>query len=337
MTAVRAAGVLHRLARAPEPAPRRRARAHQGVGARRSGSSTRRPRTTRPRSGTRRSSTRMDYALLCAYTHPDSPAAELDLVTDWYVWVFFFDDHFLEVFKRTRRPGGRARRYLRPAAAFMPLDLADAAARAGQPGRGAASPTCGRARCRACRRRGGGGSSTSTEHLLDESMWELRQHQRGPGRQPDRVHRDAPQGRRRAVVGGPGRARELRRGARPRRRTAARCACCGTPSPTPCTCATTCSPTSARSRTRASSPTACWCSRRFLGVRHPGGRRPRQRAAHLAPAPVREHRAHRAAAALRWSTALDAARAARRRCCTSRACRTGSPAATSGTCAPAAT
>lgn len=35
-----------------------------------------------------------DYALLCAYTHPDASAAELDLVTDWYVWVFFFDDHF---------------------------------------------------------------------------------------------------------------------------------------------------------------------------------------------------------------------------------------------------
>src|SRR4051794_5725027 len=37
-----------------------------------------------------------DYALLCAYTHPEAPAAALDLVTDWYVWVFFFDDHFLD-------------------------------------------------------------------------------------------------------------------------------------------------------------------------------------------------------------------------------------------------
>ena len=25
----------------------------------------------------------MDYALLCAYTHPDTPSDELDLVTDW--------------------------------------------------------------------------------------------------------------------------------------------------------------------------------------------------------------------------------------------------------------
>ncbi|HEU4533663.1 MAG TPA: germacradienol/geosmin synthase, partial [Polyangiaceae bacterium] len=37
----------------------------------------------------------MDYALLCAYTHPEAPSPELDLVTDWYVWVFYFDDHFL--------------------------------------------------------------------------------------------------------------------------------------------------------------------------------------------------------------------------------------------------
>jgi len=43
-----------------------------------------------------------DYALLCAYTHPDASAIDLDLVTDWYVWVFFFDDHFLEQFKYTR-------------------------------------------------------------------------------------------------------------------------------------------------------------------------------------------------------------------------------------------
>src|SRR5229473_3584978 len=28
-----------------------------------------------------------DYALMCAYTHPDCSPPELDLVTDWYVWV----------------------------------------------------------------------------------------------------------------------------------------------------------------------------------------------------------------------------------------------------------
>ncbi len=48
-----------------------------------------------------------DYALLCAYTHPDCDGPELSLITDWYVWVFFFDDHFLEIFKRVRGSGGR--------------------------------------------------------------------------------------------------------------------------------------------------------------------------------------------------------------------------------------
>ncbi|GAA4914376.1 germacradienol/geosmin synthase [Nonomuraea thailandensis] len=61
-----------------------------------------------------------DYALMCAYTHPDCDAVELGLITDWYVWVFFFDDHFLEVFKRTGDlRGGKA--YLSRLARFMPM------------------------------------------------------------------------------------------------------------------------------------------------------------------------------------------------------------------------
>jgi germacradienol/geosmin synthase len=61
-----------------------------------------------------------DYALLCAYTHPDASAVELDLVTDWYVWVFFFDDHFLEIYKRSRDMDG-AKAYLDRLPMFMPL------------------------------------------------------------------------------------------------------------------------------------------------------------------------------------------------------------------------
>lgn len=64
----------------------------------------------------------MDYALLCAYTHPDTLGPELDLITDWYVWVFYFDDHFLEVYKRSQdAEGGRA--YLKRLMLFMPVDL----------------------------------------------------------------------------------------------------------------------------------------------------------------------------------------------------------------------
>ncbi|WP_042369778.1 terpene synthase family protein [Streptacidiphilus neutrinimicus] len=62
-----------------------------------------------------------DYALLCSYTHPDATAEDLDTVTDWYTWVFFFDDHFLELFKRTQdREGAKA--YLERLPAFMPPD-----------------------------------------------------------------------------------------------------------------------------------------------------------------------------------------------------------------------
>ncbi|MEV7924316.1 terpene synthase family protein [Kitasatospora sp. NPDC088779] len=64
-----------------------------------------------------------DYGLLCAYTHPDASAEALSLVTDWYVWVFFFDDHFLDMFKRTNdREAGKA--HLDRLPLFMPADPA---------------------------------------------------------------------------------------------------------------------------------------------------------------------------------------------------------------------
>ncbi|WP_305039971.1 family 2 encapsulin nanocompartment cargo protein terpene cyclase [Frankia sp. Cj3] len=111
-----------------------------------------------------------DYALLCAYTHPDATGPDLDLVTDWYVWVFYFDDHFLELYKRTRDTAG-ARDYLDRLRAFMPVTgeitetpdnpvergLADLWART-VPAR---SPDW---RCR---------FANSTANLLDESLWEL--------------------------------------------------------------------------------------------------------------------------------------------------------------------
>ncbi|MCX4774773.1 germacradienol/geosmin synthase [Streptomyces sp. NBC_01260] len=112
-----------------------------------------------------------DYALLCAYTHPDCSAEALSLVTDWYVWVFFFDDHFLELFKRTPdRKGGK--RYLDRLPAFMPMErgaptpepvnpveagLADLWART-VPG----MSDGWRARF-----------AEATKNLLNESMWEL--------------------------------------------------------------------------------------------------------------------------------------------------------------------
>ncbi|MBC7973591.1 MAG: germacradienol/geosmin synthase, partial [Myxococcales bacterium] len=112
-----------------------------------------------------------DYALLCAYTHPDTSAAELDLITEWYVWVFFFDDHFLQIFKRTKDMAG-AKAYLARLPAFMPLEGA----------KGPLPPTnpveLGLADLWARTVPGTGLNwrqrfIESTKALLDESIWEL--------------------------------------------------------------------------------------------------------------------------------------------------------------------
>jgi germacradienol/geosmin synthase len=111
-----------------------------------------------------------DYALLCAYTHPECSRAELDLITDWYVWVFYFDDHFLELYKRTRDVAG-ARAHLDRLAAFMPADGLPDGAPVNPAERGLADlwvrtvPTMSRD----WRRR----YAESTRNLLRESLWEL--------------------------------------------------------------------------------------------------------------------------------------------------------------------
>ncbi|MDN3293282.1 terpene synthase family protein [Streptomyces ficellus] len=112
-----------------------------------------------------------DYALLCAYTHPDCDAEALSLVTDWYVWVFFFDDHFLEVFKRTQDlAGGKA--YLERMPAFMPMDLAQGIPEPANPVEAGLADLWTRtvpSMSPAWRAR----FAEATEHLLNESLWEL--------------------------------------------------------------------------------------------------------------------------------------------------------------------
>lgn len=112
-----------------------------------------------------------DYALLCAYTHPDCDADQLALVTDWYVWVFFFDDHFLDAYKRTQdQLGGRA--YLDRLPAFMPMDLADGFPQAANPVEAGLADLWARtvpSMSYGWRER----FATSTRNLLDESLWEL--------------------------------------------------------------------------------------------------------------------------------------------------------------------
>ncbi|MFD6875493.1 MULTISPECIES: germacradienol/geosmin synthase [unclassified Streptomyces] len=112
-----------------------------------------------------------DYALLCSYTHPDCDSAALSLVTDWYVWVFFFDDHFLEMYKRSQDRDG-AKAYLDRLAAFMPMDLADGFPEPTNPVEAGLADLWARtvpAMTMDWRER----FSLSTKNLLDESMWEL--------------------------------------------------------------------------------------------------------------------------------------------------------------------
>ncbi|GAA3786057.1 germacradienol/geosmin synthase Cyc2 [Streptomyces phyllanthi] len=112
-----------------------------------------------------------DYGLLCAYTHPDCDASALSLITDWYVWVFFFDDHFLETFKRTQdRAGGKA--YLDRLPLFMPLDLTAPVPQPQNPVEAGLADLWARtvpSMSADWRRR----FAVATEHLLNESLWEL--------------------------------------------------------------------------------------------------------------------------------------------------------------------
>ena len=112
-----------------------------------------------------------DYALLCSYTHPDAPSPELDLITDWYVWVFFFDDHFLEIYKRTKDMKG-AKHYLHRLRAFMPIHPTETLPPPTNPvERGLADLWSRTAFTKSVdwRLR----FSLSTKNLLEESLWEL--------------------------------------------------------------------------------------------------------------------------------------------------------------------
>lgn len=112
-----------------------------------------------------------DYGLLCAYTHPDCDGPALSLITDWYVWVFFFDDHFLDMYKRTQdRVAGKA--HLDRLPLFMPLDLSTPVPEPRNPVEAGLADLWARtvpSMSVDWRRR----FAVATEHLLNESLWEL--------------------------------------------------------------------------------------------------------------------------------------------------------------------
>ncbi|HEY3505973.1 MAG TPA: germacradienol/geosmin synthase [Actinocatenispora sp.] len=116
---------------------------------------------------------RHDYALMCAYTHPDCDSPTLDTVTDWYVWVFFFDDHFLEQFKYSKDLAG-AREYLDHLELFLADDPPEPT-NAAEAGLADLWRRTVPAMSDGWRRR----FVTATHNLLVESMWELDNINRG--------------------------------------------------------------------------------------------------------------------------------------------------------------
>jgi germacradienol/geosmin synthase len=67
---------------------------------------------------------RMDFAAFAAATHPDAPAPELDLISDWYIWGWFVDDYFAQAFEVGNQDIGQAKSYISRLLSFMPTDLA---------------------------------------------------------------------------------------------------------------------------------------------------------------------------------------------------------------------
>ncbi len=119
---------------------------------------------------------RMDYAMMCAYTHPDCDPETLDLITDWYVWVFFFDDHFLEQYKYSRDLTG-ARSYLDRLERFMTV-AGQAPPEPTNPAEAGLADLWARtvpAMSDAWQQR----FRTATHNLMVESMWELDNIDRG--------------------------------------------------------------------------------------------------------------------------------------------------------------
>ncbi|MFI5931546.1 germacradienol/geosmin synthase [Actinoplanes sp. NPDC051494] len=112
-----------------------------------------------------------DYALMCAYIHPDCDADMLALITDWYVWVFFFDDHFLALFKYSRDMVG-AQAYLDRLEEFM-TEPGRTAPEPENPAEAGLADLWARtipAMSEGWRQR----FVRSTHNLMVESMWELR-------------------------------------------------------------------------------------------------------------------------------------------------------------------
>jgi germacradienol/geosmin synthase len=111
-----------------------------------------------------------DYPLMCAYTHPDCDQPTLELITDWYVWVFYFDDHFLARFKYRRDlPGARTHLARLDRLLTGPGQTSPEPENAVEAGLADLWARTVPARSGDWRRR----FAASTHHLMVESLWEL--------------------------------------------------------------------------------------------------------------------------------------------------------------------
>jgi germacradienol/geosmin synthase len=111
-----------------------------------------------------------DYALLCAYIHPEAPTPELNLMADWNVWAFYVDDYFLQVYKRPKDHDG-AKKYLDRVLLFMPVDLSPLPAPTNPMERGLADLWLRTAPTKSEAWRGR--IIDDTRNLLEAFLWEL--------------------------------------------------------------------------------------------------------------------------------------------------------------------
>ena len=270
---------------------------HQGVGAR--GRHPRHPgrRTATPEIWDEAALDAMDYGLLCAYTHPDTLAARARPHHRLVRVGLLLRRPLPRRLQAHARPGRRARPPRAPAAVHAAGPRR--AARPSRPTRSSAGcSTCGFARCRARRRSGASGSSRARENLLLESNWEL--NNINDERVANPIEYIA---MRRKVGGAPWSAHLVEHAnfvevpdriwdSRPLRVLQGHVRRRRPPAQRPVLLR-------ARDRRRGRARQLRPRARALLRHRHPERGRPDQRDPHVAPAPVRAHRAHRGADPLR--------------------------------------
>lgn len=112
----------------------------------------------------------MDFGLLGAYAHPDVSGPDLELLTDWYVWAYYLDDHVLQSYKGSRDSAG-LRSYVERLGSVLEEDPVERPEPVDPSERGLADLWGRTAPTRSAEWRSR--FADRTRALLDESLWEL--------------------------------------------------------------------------------------------------------------------------------------------------------------------